>query len=219
MKDKPVSSSSLKLASPIIHQPIEETINVDEWSKDIVKFRDVGLKPPTSARKLNFTAISQNWLKTAIKSHCQLALNTEQIKPSTACNRLKAVKYFSEYLALHYPQITEAEINRSVIINYLQYLKQKVANPATRNNFICQLEQFFLANELSAEYNNSKWLNIPRRLIYPNDYPKYSKESPSDSVISDFVMKQLLEHINELPLYQRRMLIVLANRALCYYFS
>lgn len=108
MKGKPENFSSLKLANPIIHQPTEPILNVDEWSKDIVNFRNIGLKPPTSARKLNFTAISQNWLKTAIKSHCQLALNTEQIKPSTSCNRLKAVKYFSEYLALHYPQITEA---------------------------------------------------------------------------------------------------------------
>ncbi|WP_158516809.1 tyrosine-type recombinase/integrase [Scytonema hofmannii] len=141
-------------------------------------------------------------------------MNTEQIKPSTACNRVKAVKYFSEYLALNYPEIIEAQIDRSVIINYLQYLKQKIPNPATRNNFISQLEQFFLANELSAEFNSSRWLDIPVRLIYPSDYPKYTRESPPDSVISDFVMQQLLEHINELPPYQRRMLIVLANRGL-----
>jgi hypothetical protein len=40
-------------------------------------FASVGLKPPTSARKLNFTAISQNWLKTAIKSHFQVKVGQE----------------------------------------------------------------------------------------------------------------------------------------------
>lgn len=205
--------SSLKLAN-ISHQSLEKIENTDEWSRDIVYFQNVGLKPPTSARKLNFTAISQDWLRTAIKNHCQLALNTEQIKPATACNRLKAVKYFSEYLAEYYPQITVTQIDRSVIKNYLQYLKQKKLSPASRNIFISQLEQFFIANELSIENNSSRWLDIPRRLIYPSDYPKYTREAPQDSVISDFVMKQLLEHINDLPSYQGRMLIVLANRGL-----
>lgn len=77
MKGKPVNLSSLKLANSIIHQPTEQIINVDEWSKDIINFRNIGLKPPTSARKLNFTAISQNWLKTAIKSHFQVKVGQE----------------------------------------------------------------------------------------------------------------------------------------------
>jgi hypothetical protein len=39
MKGKPVNLSSLKLANSIIHQPTEQIINVDEWSKDIINFR------------------------------------------------------------------------------------------------------------------------------------------------------------------------------------
>ncbi|KYC34612.1 hypothetical protein WA1_51435 [Scytonema hofmannii PCC 7110] len=51
MKGKPEKVSSLKLANPIIHQAVEQIIDKDEWSRDIINFRFGGTKTTNFCKK------------------------------------------------------------------------------------------------------------------------------------------------------------------------
>lgn len=53
------------------------------------------------------------------------------------------------------------------------------------------------------------------RIVFPEDYPKYTRNKNfDDKVIPDSVINQLCQHLDELPDYKQKMIILLANSGL-----
>ncbi len=190
-----------------IYEAIESAYdNREEWEKDIWRFSNLGIIPcPTGAKKLNFTKIYQPWLKKAVKQFCQYNLVTKNLAPQSCAGVITAIKFFSRYLAKYHPSITESQLERPLFESFLAYLFQEYPNDNTRLRTIGTLNTFFTSNELH------KWLDISQRLVFPSDMPKENRNPVESRVIPDVVMEQLLQHVSELPDYQRRMFIILAN--------
>lgn len=190
-----------------IYQIVESVYDRrEEWEKDIWYFANLGITPGRSdQRSLNFTTISQSWLREAAKKFCKYELVTKNLAPGTCITTTTAIKTFSRYLASHYPSITESQINRSLFEDYLAFLLKEYSNVNVRLGVISKLDTFFTSNLLH------KWLDIPQRLIFPGDLPKQNKNTVESKVIADVVVEQLLQYASEMPDYQRRMLIILAN--------
>ena len=190
-----------------IYKTLEEFYDDrEEWKKDIWLFKNIGVKPHRRGlRRLNFTSITQPWLKDAVKKFCKHQLVTGSYKASTCSGVLTGLKYFSFYLNEDCHNISPNLLNRSVAEGYLAYLLKEYSKPETRVSAISSLNSFLTQNDIH------HWLPIQTRLIYPGDYPKVNKNSFGKKVISDEVIKQLLENILDFPIYQQRMLIILAN--------
>ena len=190
-----------------IYKTLEEFYdNREEWEKDIWLFENIGIQPHRRGlRRLNFTSITQPWLNDAVKKFCKHQLVTGSYKASTCTGVLTGLKYFSSYLNEYHPNILPNLLNRSIAEDYLAYLLKKYPKPETRAGAISSLNSFLTQNDIH------HWLPIKTRLIYPGDYPKVDKNSCGKKVIPNEVIKQLLENILDFPIYQQRMLIILAN--------
>ncbi|MGB3310358.1 MAG: site-specific integrase [Nodosilinea sp.] len=173
----------------------------DEYLKDVWDCRRLGISPSVGKQSytLNFTAISQPWLREAIKAFIKLSLST--LSYSSGLNKLGALNKFSVFLIKRHPSIEPAQVNREVIIDYLAYLTgQKIAT-TTRAHFIGDLRDF-----LDSCHQND-WLPVTRYLVRREDYPKRPKAIPR--YIPEVVMQQLNEHLDDLPELIMRMVLVI----------
>jgi integrase/recombinase XerD len=181
--------------------------NREEWEKDIWIFKNLGITPGRSDQKsINFTTINQPWLREATKQFCKYELVTKNLTPGTVIATSTSIKTLSKYLAKVHPDIQPFQLTRAIFENYLAFLLKEYPNNNNRLAILTKLNIFLTINELHT------WLNLPSRLIYPGDYPKQNRNATVDSqVIPDIVIEQLLQHLSYFPLYQQRMLILLAN--------
>lgn len=172
-----------------------------EYQKDIWDCRKLGIEPGKGkqAYTLNFKGISQPWLIVPAKTYIKFTLSTQSF--SSALNKLGSIKKFSIFLSQQYPTLEPEQLDRAVIINFLAYLAAKHSNPTTRAHFLCDIRDF-----LDLCYQNA-WLPIIRYLIRKEDYPKRPKALPR--YIPEFVMQQLMSHVDDLPEPVMRMTLVI----------
>lgn len=181
-----------------------KTYRVDpekECLKDIWDVRCLGLEaPPASSRyKLNFSHISQAWLRQAAKQFVRYIFTTNSV--SEAFNKLTSLKRFSRFLSERSPTITSSDINRSVVVEWLGYLSQRSYNVKIKS--IIHLRQFL---EICQRNN---WLELTDKpLIYREDYPG-KQPKPTPRAIPNEVLEQLNKSLDSLPEPYMRMILVL----------
>lgn len=176
-----------------------------EYLKDVWDVRSLGIEHSKSKSqyKINFTFITQEWLREVAKSFVRYSLAT--IVHTSVVSRLLAVTRFSKFLLEYYPNIALAEVNRSVVIDFLGYLASGARSvgegelsAATRSRNVSALRIFF-------EFcNRADLLPTPaRRLIYDDDFPKRPKVLPR--FIPEEVIEQLLQNLDSLSVPVGRM--------------
>jgi len=173
----------------------------DEYQKDIWDCRRLGISPSIGNQSytLNFKKITQDWLLQATKEYIKFILST--LSFSSAANKLVALKRFSVFLSDRYPSIKPAQIDRSLIIDFLAYLaRQDLAIPS-RRHIIGDVRDF-----LDSCHQND-WLPVARYLVRREDYPKGTKSIPR--YIPEIVMQQLNACIDDLPEPVMRMTLIL----------
>ena len=141
-----------------------------EYDKDTWDIRNLGFepKPATGGRQLNFTRISQPWLRIAVKQYIRYTLATLSFGSAQA--RLSALKKFAIFLSQHHPLLQPTQINRTLIIEYLSYLRGCRLSSGSRSSLIGSLKSFLA---LAARY---EWLAIESDpLIFREDYPRQKK--------------------------------------------
>jgi len=173
-----------------------------EYDKDVWDLRKLGIAINLSRAdyKLNFTRITQTWLRQAAKKLAKYTLSTKSASNTTA--KLLALKDFSAFLNKSAPSIQPVDINRPIIVEYLSYLSSRKLAVQTRRNHICYLSIFL---DLC---NQEGWADIKRSgLIHRGDIPKQEKYQPR--YIPKEVVDQLNQHLDCLPPYILRMVLIL----------
>lgn len=175
----------------------------DEYEKDIWDAKKLKYQNTSSSYcpRLNFTVISQQWLKLAAKKFVKYQLN--QCTWHTCFAKLSAIKKFSEFLNNQYPSIKPQDIDRPLLLNYISYVSTMKAGNNTRCKFLADLMQFL---GLCARED---WLEVPKKeLIYEEDLPK-SIKLKQPRYIPSHVLKQLNQHLDALPEHMERLLLIL----------
>jgi len=172
-----------------------------EYKKDIWDFRCLGLEcpPASSLYTLNFEHILQPWLRQSAKIFIRhiLAINST----AEAKNKLMSLKRLSRFLHEKYEGITSQDINRTIILSWLEHLNSQSCSIRVKG--IVHTNQFL---ELC---QRNQWLDITDKpLIYKEDYPgKQPRPAPRDMPCE--VVEQLHRNLDKLPEPYMRMILVI----------
>lgn len=175
-----------------------------EYEKDIWDVRSLGIEfnQSRSYYTINFTSITQLWLRQAAKQFIKYILTHQTW--SNACGKLTAINHFSRFLKNEYPLLQPEAIDRRLIIKLLGYLVAVPLAAHTRRMTLVNIRHF--TNICARE----GWLLITKeQLIYDDDMPKDPKYAPR--YIPQEVLTQLNQHIEDLPPYIRRLVLVLQS--------
>jgi integrase/recombinase XerD len=176
-----------------------------ETAKDIWDVRKLGVTPnPTeSDARLNFTSISQPWLRQLAKKFLEYDL---ALHPSGTGNntRLDAIKHFSRFLAEQHPTLQVSGINRALLVSFLSYVRNLSLAQETKRAMLVHLRTFLetCAYRLTVS-------DLPReRLLFDEEFPKAEvarlpREIPAE------VLTQLRQRLNTLPTTLLRMVTIL----------
>ncbi|MDJ0694760.1 tyrosine-type recombinase/integrase [Mastigocoleus sp. MO_188.B34] len=175
--------------------------DVSEYDKDIWDVRKLGyaVNLSQSQYKLNFQGINQPWLKEVAKTFIRYSLNV--CSYGNCVKRLNALVKFSVFISEEYSLLQPQNINRQIIIDYLSYLQKQTYAEETVRGIVLHLKVFF------EHCLMENWLPIEDKyLIRKEDTPGKRKAKPR--FIPDEVLLQLNQHIEKIPDYYRRMIIV-----------
>lgn len=173
-----------------------------EYERDIWDLRHLGVNsnPATSDYKLNFTHLTQAWLLKAAKAFMRYSL--AGCTGSTCRRRLAALTPFSNFLQEHYPELSSAQLNRKVLLEYLAELATSGVAATTWGHHLAHLRIFL---ELCSQEG---WAAVPdKRLIYDEDFPLQPKVSPR--FIPATVLAQLNQHLPDFAEPLRSMIYLL----------
>ncbi|MGO5073179.1 tyrosine-type recombinase/integrase [Clostridium sporogenes] len=173
-----------------------------QYEKDIWDLRKLGyeINKASSHYKLNFNKIRQKWLKNTAKIYLKYNLSKNSV--ANTINKLVALNHFSIFLYENYPLIKAPNIDRTVIINYLAYISSKNISSNSKNQYVISLRNFL---EVCGKQG---WGDITSKpLIYNEDLPQRTEKQPR--FIPESVLNQLNEHLEELPLYIMRMVLII----------
>jgi integrase len=181
--------------------PGQRETDKDIWDMRVLGFR---LNPSRMGYSLNFTPISQPWLRAMAKRF--ILYNGALYSGANCSDKLGSLKVFSRFLVAEREQFGHvhgaAQIDRALVVGYMSYLEQRVRRVLRRNFILGDLRTFLktCAYELQMD-------GVPKAdLIFNADFPKADRalveEIPSEVLI------QMREHLDDLPTVILRMLVV-----------
>jgi integrase len=173
--------------------------------KDVWDLRTFGvvLNLSQAGHKLNFTLISQPWLRALAKRYVEYVLAVHSA--SNAQRKLTALQHFSTFLAKHIPQAGIADLDRALILHYVSFLRDQHLASVTWRHYMGSLRAFL---ETCAHR-----LAVPgftrELLIFDEDFPKRTEGSTRE--IPAEVLIQLSAHLKALPTTLLRMVAILLS--------
>ena len=187
--------------TPVVASPLLVVNPQSEYKKDIWDCRCLGVEGGVgkSSYKLNFTQISQPWLRQTAKQYLKMCLSS--LVFASTQEKIYSLRKLSRFLTKDYPNVEPARITRTVITDFTIYLAGLKLAASTRYKILSDSKLY-----LDACYQN-EWLNVSRYLVRQEDFPKIPKHVPR--FIPEGVMQQLNEHLEELPDPMVRMVLVL----------
>ncbi len=175
----------------------------EETEKDIWNLARLGLtvNPSRPEHLLNFTAIVQPWLRQLAKVFMRYNMSVRS--PGDCLAKLQMLREVSRFLTAQYPALCIAEINRSLIVAFVSYLK---AQGKTSHRIMIMLIHLRAFLEGCAYHLNVAGLT-KERLILEGDFPKLPHSQPRD--LPAEVQVQLRERLETLPPAVLRMVVIL----------
>ncbi|MBD2777071.1 tyrosine-type recombinase/integrase [Iningainema tapete] len=182
---------------PLSVQPDEQS----EFDKDIWDGRKLGADiRPSDGLTINFRTIFPLWLRQATKQYIRYSFAT--LSWATCKKRKDALNYFSSFLTEYHPGCLASNIERSLIINFFDYLVTRKLAEKTRLNIIVDLDTFFTL------CSRNGWVDLGDKvLIYREDHPHLKKPLPR--YIPQEVLEQINQYIETLPESVMRMVLVI----------
>lgn len=183
---------------------LDSNISLEEMLEgDIWDIKVLGLEEKSGGSyTLNFEKIEPYWLKMAVKEW--IKYKSSNTTGSTLLSYLIGIRKFSKFITEYYPYLLPKDINRDIIVNYLNNLLAQGLVAETRSHYISQLKVFL---EGALRFN---WLVITKEtLIYPEDYPKIPKYIPR--YIPETVIQEMRDKYHVLPQTVICMIEVLLN--------
>lgn len=182
---------------------VEASDDREPTEKDVWDLRTFGvaLNLSQAGHKLNFTLISQPWLRALAKRYVEYVLAVHSA--SNAQRKLTALQHFSSFLAREAPQAGVADLDRALILRYLSFLRDQQLASVTWRHYLGSLRAFL---ETCAHR-----LQVPgltrELLIFDDDFPPRSEGSTRE--IPAEVLVQLSTHLKALPTTLLRMVAIL----------
>ncbi|SEL35952.1 tyrosine-type recombinase/integrase [Ruminococcus albus] len=178
-----------------------------EYEKDAWDIRNLGIPFSTSVCRSRYTVsfrnISQGWLVKAAKEYCYYRIQSRTI--SAVLDDIKGLNLFSAFLEAEHSEINHLdELTRPIIEEYFAFIDKKNFVTTTYNRRISVLRTFLLiGNMLDLEHFPTK------PLIQNDDYRRVVHKMPK--CFSEFELKQMNTHINDLPIQIARIFFILEN--------
>jgi len=174
-----------------------------ETEKDLWDMRKIGLSIDLTQShfSLNFTLIVQPWLRSLTKAFMIYRIAVYSAGDCMA--KLVAIRHFSRFLTECNPNARASDINRTLIIAYIAFLRDTALTASTRLRYLVCVRIFL---ETCAYHLKSA--DLPKeRIIFDDDFAKVpqalSREIPEE------VLVQLREHLDALPTTILRMVTIL----------
>jgi integrase/recombinase XerD len=174
-----------------------------EMEKEIWDLRKLNLPLNLSQSSfyLNFTLISQPWLRALAKTY--MKYNIAIYSAGDCKSKLTVINCFSRFLAVSAPQAQAKDIDQMVILNFSRFLQEQHFSARGRLQYLIRLRTVF---ETCAHR-----LHVPdltrERLIFDEDLPQLPESDSRE--IPEEVLVQLREHLDTLPTTLLRMITVL----------
>lgn len=183
----------------------------NEWEKDKwsvkVLHQQYGVKYNKSktAAYLDFSCIKEASFREEVKKYFKQKLITKSLVSETAISYLHKLRSFFDFIALKEPTWNSLnQLNRNHILQYIeQQTKWSKSNIKITNQERYVAQTIIAIKQFLLYLQECESMLAPRRpvkvLIFPSDKPK-EKKKPYDQIdhISDFVLEQLFQHINDL---------------------
>jgi integrase/recombinase XerD len=194
---------SIRLFRQVYRSVAEAYDDRGEAEKDVWDLRILGLavNPTQTQHLLNFTLISQPWLRQLAKEF--MRYNMAVHSPGDCVAKLQTLRIFSQFLTRHHPRCSMHTINRALIVAFISYVQQLKGGVGWKNHVLVNLRTIL---ETCAYHLNMQALS-KERLIVDEDLAKKPKATPRD--IPDEVLEQLREHLDSLPTTTLRMVTIL----------
>ncbi|MDQ3722082.1 MAG: tyrosine-type recombinase/integrase [Actinomycetota bacterium] len=172
---------------------------------------------PTRANAgYDFLAVQQPWLRDGVKWHLKIALETGQLRWSTARARLTSVSILSRYLAereIDEPRLcTDATDLHLLALDFLAHVKARRAcsgahrgepiTAASVTNYLIDVERFyaFMTDhrlEAARALSDERWARLGdehARLWRAGEKPRAPERPDDDVYFDDTTMAQLMQH-------------------------
>ena len=180
---------------------------IPEFNKDVWDIRKLGIPFDTPVTRPRYTVcferITQPWFRSAAKTYVYYRL--QRRKMAAILDDIKGFNNFSAYLAEEQSEITSFEqLDRKIMKGFFSWLIRKDYCNTVYNRRISVMRCFFdYAPLLGIE-------GIPAKdLILPSDTVKIVHHLPK--FFTDSELKQMNEHIQDLPDQYGRALFILEN--------
>jgi integrase/recombinase XerD len=172
---------------------------------DVWLVSDLGLNFPLHERRggsvINFLPIEQEWLKNASKKFIKYKASSG-VSLSLLNHNLIGHKEFSYFLRAH-PEIHCFEdIDRPLIVTYMEENQSKGLSSQAKNSRLVSLANLFETGTVNG------WFVLQPYLIRKEDYSKYDTK-PLPRYIPSEVIYNLNQHLDSLPEPLMRMVLVI----------
>ena len=171
-------------------------------SEDVWSAKALGLKIQKHNKqdKIIFADIESLWMKDAIKKYISyiIAINYSSW---TVFQHVWILKKFADFITNYSFVQNFEQIDRQIIIDYLEYLSSKKLSVNTRRCRLSCIQSFLKQGMLN------RWFKPQPYLIREGDYPKKEKLQPR--YIPEEVIFQLNQHLSVLPEPVMRMVLVI----------
>ncbi len=170
--------------------------------KDLWDLRRMGhaVNPTRAGDALNFTLLAQPWLRDLAKAY--MRYNKEIHSPDNCQQKLRALRYFSQFLAEREPTIQPRGIDRALIVAYIAYLGDRRVSNYSKYNLLTHLRTVLrsCAHEL-------RMADITKEeIIFPHDAPLRERPLPREIPLE--VLAQLRQRLATLPMPILRMVVI-----------
>ena len=158
------------------------------FSRDIWYATELGMTPSSthSSYRLNFSKVNPIWFRDILKKFIHFQSSTKAY--FTCCSYITGLRHFGNFIAISVPDMKPEQINRAVVVDYLNYLNIKGLKVVARQMALIHLRTFL---EIVSQ---EEWLPITKiPIIYSSDLPKTPSSIPR--FIPEIVMEQLKTQI------------------------
>ena len=174
----------------------------DEYDKDVWNLNKIAPKHNGKERNLDFSELKGSWLFKPARCYIkhQIAIHCG----TTVYNKLRYLRIFCNFLQERYPQVTSEKLDRELILDYINYVKNFL-----NSSYIHQHHCLSYLKEFLELCQRQQWINLTsQQLIYFDDFPK-SKIKINPNYIPDEVVRKIYQHIDKLPypMYGRMFLL------------
>ena len=154
--------------------------------------------------KILFIYVQQKWLKDYAKKFIKYkAINSQH---RTLQDYMTTLNMFSRFIAAYPINVTEQDINRSLIVDFLCFTEFQKLAATTKNKRLSNLKLFFETGVMN------KWFEIEPYVIRPEDFARKEKTLPR--YIPENIMRQLNQNLSFLPEPVMRMVLVIQETGL-----